>query len=311
MFSPTTSIMRNTQWDKRLPLIRSVVGIRSQWDELQQTLEGHNGWVTAVAFSPNGKTLASASSDTTIRLWNSATGAHRQTLHGHNDRINAIAFSHDDGTLASASADGTIRLWETLAGTHRWTLDGHRGSVASVAFSHDGKTIVSASEDKSVRHWDTTMRACYRTWWGPDIVTAVAFSPDGKTLATASGGAVQLWDADRSEHHHTLVGHQGTVMPVTFSSTGMILASAGIDGTVRLWDVVRGGTPPHGRRTPRYGHVRQLFTHRHDARLCWKRPDCPYLGWNYGSALPYARRTPQLGYGRCLLARRDDACFRF
>jgi WD40 repeat protein len=99
-----------------------IAGIKDQWSAHQQTLEGHGGWVKAVAFSPDSKTLASTSYDRTIRLWDAATGAHQQTLEGHSSSVNAVAFSPDGKTLASASDDRTIRLWDAATGAHQQTI---------------------------------------------------------------------------------------------------------------------------------------------------------------------------------------------
>ena len=154
-------------------------------------------WVLAVAYSPDGKILASSgSSDGTIQLWDVARGNHIRTLKGHTEAVTALAFAPDGKTLVSGSNDDTLRVWESPTGTPRQTLAGHGNDVKVVVFSRDGKILASGSKDASVRLWDAKTGRFLPTLRGHySGIEGVAFAPDGKTVASGDGyGTILLWD---------------------------------------------------------------------------------------------------------------------
>ena len=207
-------------------------------DELLIDFKGHSGNVSSVAFSPNGKILASGSWDDTIRLWNPTTGQYLTTFHGHNSDVNTIAFSPDGDILASGSDDDTIKLWSS-DGQVRANLYGHADNVRSVAFSPDGKILASGGDDNTIWLWNPTTADHIMTLEGhTDWIRSVAFSPDGGTLASASDDrTIRLWDSTTGEHLDTLSGHTGYVYSIAFSPDGTTLASGSGDGTILLWEM--------------------------------------------------------------------------
>ncbi|MBD2055006.1 hypothetical protein H6F88_03045 [Oculatella sp. FACHB-28] len=209
-------------------LWQTVYGVRSR-NQFK-----HDDWIWSVSFSPDGKTLASASADHTIKLW-TVTGKELQTLHGHQDIVLSVSFSPDGKTLASTSADHTIKLW-TVTGKELQTLHGHQDIVLSVSFSPDGKTLASASADHTVKLWNLD-GAELQTFQGHEkMVASVSFSPDGKVIASGSADhTVKLWNLNGELK--TLQGHHGRVWSVSFSPDGKTIASASADHTVKLWSL--------------------------------------------------------------------------
>ncbi|MEU9992876.1 trypsin-like peptidase domain-containing protein [Streptomyces sp. NPDC048045] len=204
-----------------------------------RSLTDHTREVYSVAFSLDGRTLATGSTDGTARLWGVPTGRTRTVLRGHSNEVWSVAFSPDGRTLATGSADRTARLWDVETGQTRRILSGHTSGLNSVAFSPDGRTLATGSDDKTVRLWDAAtgkLRAILRGH--SDLVYSVAFSPDGRTLATGSAdNTARLWDAATHQSLAVLRGHTGAVWSAKFSPDGHTLATGSADTSVRLWDV--------------------------------------------------------------------------
>jgi WD40 repeat protein len=241
--------------------------------------QGHSGRVNAVAVSPDGKTLASAGADHTIKLWDLATAKVVRTLTGHANQVHSVAFHPGGKALAACSLDRTIKLWDLASGKERYTLTGH--GCFHVAFSRDGQRFASCGEDHGgaglIKVWETATGKLLRTLSGHGgEVWEVAFSADGKVLASAGGGdrTVRLWDVAGGWQLAVLRGHTDHVRSVPFHPDGRTLASSSNDHTIRLWDLAT----LREKQTLR-GHIGTVVTiaWRADGRLLAS------LGWDDGT----------------------------
>jgi eukaryotic-like serine/threonine-protein kinase len=198
-----------------------------------EPLNGHTGQVFTIAWSPDGKTLASGSRDNTVRLW-SKEGKPLAVLPGHTTVVWSVAWSPDGRRLASASSDNSIRLW-SKDGSNIGVMQRHKGFVQWVAWSPDGKMLASVAGDRTGRLWSNDGKELHTLFGHTAGITRVAWSPDGKLLATACDDkTARLW-SDEGRPEGVLVGHYGVVTALAWSPDGERLVTASGDNTLRLW----------------------------------------------------------------------------
>ncbi|XHF98690.1 hypothetical protein AWENTII_002232 [Aspergillus wentii] len=243
IFSPETSVVRKENLGKTPTWLRKIPHMEDSWESLIQILAGHSGSVYALAFSPNGKQIASGSDDKTIKIWDAATGDLQRTITTYSDPAYAMAFSQDSKQIISGSYNGVIRLWDTITGNLQRTLPaGHLSRVNAFAFLPDSKHITSAGTfGQTFKIWDTAIGNQKKILAGcSNKVYAMAFSPDSEQIASsasADNGTIKLWDAATGDLQRTLAGHSYEVHAVAFSQDSKRIASAGaFDRTIKLWD---------------------------------------------------------------------------
>jgi WD40 repeat protein len=199
----------------------------------------------AVAFSPDGTLLAAAGQDS-LTIWSRASGRFLPAVEKEGGTYRCVSFSPDGGTLALGSDDGTVRLWDVATVAQRAVLRAHVGVVRSIAFSPDGSRLVSSGQDREIMLWDVTGGVPIRSlgYSGPNPVQIVAFAPDGRSIAvgevTESPQDVVLLDTDTGAVRMRLRGHRHGVNALAFSPGGRILATAGVDRCIKLWNLADG-----------------------------------------------------------------------
>ncbi|GCE27525.1 hypothetical protein KDA_30090 [Dictyobacter alpinus] len=202
------------------------------------SLQGHTWSVLCLVFSPDGRMLASGSTDKTLRIWDLERKQERYNCVGHLQAIKSIAFAPNGAIVVSGSLDQTLCLWNVEDGTCLGKLIGHKCGVLSIAFSPDGLLLASGDQDGRIRLWSVIEQTQIGHWQAhTEGVNSLAFSPDGRFLVSASDDrTARLWDYAHGEECYCLYPYQGRIEKVAFTVNGQTLMTGAIN-CVRFWRV--------------------------------------------------------------------------
>jgi len=220
-------------------MVRRALATALATSRTRGVCRGHTDWVQGVAWSPDGRRLATCSRDRTVRIWMRDHDEPAAIITGHEDVVRGLAWSPDGRTLATASYDGTARIWDTTTGSALATLRGHTDDVLGVAWAPDGTRLATASRDRTIRIWAANDHSEAGVLSGhAAAVRAVAWSPDGSILASVGDDrTVRLWDAKTGAETRAGRGNDDVLNGLVWSPDGRRLATCGRDRTVRVWSV--------------------------------------------------------------------------
>lgn len=210
--------------------------------ELLKNLPGHTSRIYDLAFSPDGKLLASASGDSTVRIWNIPEGNLNKVIQGHTSHVFSVDFRSDSQRIVTAGGDRTARVWQVNSGAEVAVFKGHTEEVLGAAFSPDGSRVASVGDDGTVRIWQAASgNETQLIQHGADGVFAVDFHPNGRLIAVgAANGELGIWNASNGNRTLRLTGHRRAVQKVGFNREGNRLVSSSADNTVKIWNAGNG-----------------------------------------------------------------------
>lgn len=221
-----------------------VVLLDAATGAVRHTLAGHRDYVYHLAFSPDGRLLATCGYDRLIRIWETATGKPVSVLREHTEAVFAVAFSPDGKLLASAAADRSVKLWEVESGARLFTLTDPADAVTTLAFDPRGGFLAGGGADKSIRVWEITPaggRQVRVTLAHTSGLTRLAYSPDGTRLASAAADErVKIWDSDSGQELRDLGEQSDWPQALAWSPDGQLVAVGRYDGTVSVYEAATG-----------------------------------------------------------------------